>query len=154
LLGVPMVGVDVDIMGWAKRAHKMKFKNIWTALVDSITFLWLFLFIFSQISAGVFWISFSLKVLLGIFILDLVFLYWWPNHPPLKFLQEMWFNVLMVVPFFRPLRLLRINRFAKTIRILKKGKSYYKFFSKLKGSIKSLSEKLRGDLEKTRESDD
>ena len=48
------------------------------------------------------------------------------------FLRKHWFDIILLIPFFRILRLLRLLRLLKTLKLLRVGLSGYKAYKKSK----------------------
>jgi hypothetical protein len=63
-------------------------------------------------------VQYALWALLLVFLLDVALLYRWSNQGPLPFVRSNWLLVVTVVPWFRPLRLLRIGRGLRALRLL------------------------------------
>ena len=97
----------------------------WPLVVDSITVVWLVAFIASLISSSERTVETCELVtlcLLPVFIADLVLLF--RRESDFKtFLKKRWFDVLLVIPYFRILRILRLAKFLRTLKILKAKKA-------------------------------
>ena len=48
------------------------------------------------------------------------------------FLRKHWFDIILLIPFFRILRLLRLLRLLKTLKLLRVGLNGYKAYKKTK----------------------
>ncbi|MBV0901425.1 hypothetical protein [Haloarcula salina] len=105
----------------------MNAERWWPRFVDVAAVVWTGLFVTDMgaayghvtlspaVSAGVRW---GLQTLLLVFLLDVVVLYRWSEQRPLAFVRSNWFWILTVVPWFRPLRALRIGRGLRALRAL------------------------------------
>ena len=108
------ITIDTDIQKWSK-------------FVDIVTITWLCIFVIGYFSMGkVANICNLLNIaILSVFIVDLILIYRksdnWYN-----FLTKNWFNILMVVPYFRVFRIFRmfkVLRLFKFMKIIKVGKA-------------------------------
>ena len=93
----------------------------WTALVDLITIFWLALFITGLISTNEIIkerCGLATLCLLPVFVLDLVVLFRKEDNFK-TFLKKRWFDVLLVIPYFRVFRLFRMARLLKVLKLLK-----------------------------------
>ena len=85
----------------------------WTAFVDVTTVVWLVLFGLSFVPSDRFtppWVGTLALGLLGVFIADLGVTYFRAGLPPLAFLRRHWTDVLLVIPYFRIFRIVRVGR--------------------------------------------
>lgn len=57
----------------------------------------------------------ALAVPLAGFLVDVVLRYRWSENPPKPFVREHWFWIITGVPWFRPLRLLRVGRAMRAV---------------------------------------
>ena len=107
----------------------------WARFVDIITVIWLIFFILSFFDLGAtlnLIIEYTTLSFLVIFILDIIILY--RNSESTKhFFKKHWFDVLMVIPFFRVLRIFRVFRL---LRVTKGIKSRVKLGEKTSKAIK------------------
>lgn len=85
----------------------------------------------------------ALRWLLVVFLLDLALLYRWSDQGPRAFLRAHWFLVLTVVPWFRPLRVLRAGRVARTVRLLAGSRRVASLATKLRRTGRRLWDRLR-----------
>lgn len=114
---------------------------VWTVLfVVDVAALYEFVTLSSSVESAV---SVSLKVLLLVFLLDLVLLYRWADQRPRAFVQSKWFLILTVIPWFRPLRLLRVGRSVRALRLLVRSRRVGSFFNKARRMGKRLWNQLR-----------
>ena len=84
-----------------------------------------------------------LRWLLVVFVVDLLLLYRWSDQAPRAFLRSNWFLVLTVVPWFRPLRLLRLGRAARAVRLLVGSRRVASLVTKVRGNVRRLWRRLR-----------
>lgn len=70
-------------------------------------------------------------IIWGIFAID-VYLKYRASENWKYFLRHHWFDILLLIPFFRILRLLRLLRLVKTLKLLRVGLSGYKAYKKTK----------------------
>lgn len=85
----------------------------------------------------------TLRWLLVVFVLDLLLLYRWSEKGPRAFVRSNWFLILTVVPWFRPLRLLRVGRSARLLRVLVGSRRAASLVTKLRGNVRRLWDRLR-----------
>jgi len=108
-------------------------KLTWIRFVDIATIIWLALFIstffISEVIGKI--LEMILLAILVIFIMDLIFFY--QATPTTKhFFKKHWFDILLVIPYFRVLRvfrmlrLLKIAKTTKAIKALRKGQNIIK----------------------------
>lgn len=99
----------------------------WVVVVDLATVAWIGLFI-ADIAAAEGLIALTesqessvartLGLLLVVFLFDIVLLYRWSDSGPRGFVTANWFWIITVVPWFRPLRVLRAGRGLRAVRVL------------------------------------
>lgn len=70
-------------------------------------------------------------IIWGVFAADVYFKYRSSENWKV-FLRKHWFDVLLLIPFFRILRLLRLLRLLKALKLLRVGSSGYKAYKKTK----------------------
>ena len=91
----------------------------WRLLVDVTTVVWLVVFALSLAPGSPLDSRIANRIgigLLGIFVADLGVTYWRAGETPVSFVRHHWFDVLLVIPYFRVLRMLRILRFLRLLR--------------------------------------
>lgn len=101
-------------------------KLTWSRFVDIITIVWFVVFILTFFDFDKFFtkiLDYTALFLLFIFILDLVFLYK-KSDSSRSFLKYHWFDIIMVIPFFRILRIFRVFRLLKVGKSIKAGVKY------------------------------
>ena len=122
------------------KIYLMRFK--WSYIVDASTVLWLVAFVSSLVVE-----SESIKdlcglvalLLLPVFICDLVLIY--RQEESFKsFIKKRWFDVLLVIPYFRIFRVLRLARLLKFMKItkLKRALRVVRFTKKSKRVAKAV----------------
>ncbi len=95
----------------------------WDRFVDFVTVIWLGVFVVGFVAPALIPSNIQL-VLLAVFVGDLVVKFR-RDPDPRTFLRRRWFDILMVIPYFRILRILkfvRVLRLLKTLRIAKAGR--------------------------------
>lgn len=124
----------------------------WPPFVEGVTLAWIVLFVvdvavrFDMIVAPASdaeLVRSALQWLLVVFLLDLVLLYRWSTDDPRGFLRSNWFLVLTVVPWFRPLRALRVARSVRALRLLTGSRRVGALINKVRRNCHSLWERLR-----------
>lgn len=124
----------------------------WDPFVEVVTVGWILLFAvhlaftFDVLAASASLsgpVRAALRLLLVVFLLDLLLLYRWSDEGPRAFLRSNWFLVLTVVPWFRPLRLLRLGRAARAVRLLVGSRRVASLVTKLRGNVRRLWRRLR-----------
>ena len=70
-------------------------------------------------------------IIWGVFAVDVFFKYRASENWKV-FLRKHWFDILLLIPFFRILRLLRVLRLLKTLKLLRVSLSGYKAYKKSK----------------------
>ena len=136
--------------------RSMDAQRWWQPFVEIVTLLWIALFAvdlaiaFDSVAVSeplAETIRRALRWLLVVFLLDLVLLYRWSDDGPWAFLRSNWFLTLTAVPWFRPLRVLRAGRAARTLRLLVGSRRAASVVAKLRGNVRRLWRRLR-DREK------
>ncbi len=95
----------------------------WNVFVDLVTVVWLFFFILGFVEPSLEELCGNINLgLLPIFVLDLVVRYRRVGNLKL-FLRHHWFDIIIVIPYFRFLRVLRILRAARVARTVKAAKA-------------------------------
>ena len=124
----------------------------WQPFVEVVTLLWIGLFavdlavtfdalaVSAPLAATV---RRTLRWLLVVFLLDVVLLYRWSDDGPRAFVRSNWFLILTAVPWFRPLRVLRAGRAARTLRLLVGSRRAASLVTKLRGKVRRLWHRLR-----------
>ena len=107
--------VNEKIVSWREK---------WSRFVDIVTPIWLSIFIIGFFSteriADV--CNILNIVILSVFVADLVIIYRSSSNWHI-FLKKHWFDILMVIPYFRVFRIFRIFRVLKLIRVAKAAKA-------------------------------
>lgn len=95
-------------------------KEKWTKFVDTVTIIWLSIFILGFFSTErIAHVCNILNVIiLSVFVADLVIIYKSSSNWHI-FLKKHWFDILMVIPYFRVFRIFRIFKVFKIIKIAK-----------------------------------
>ncbi|MCU4742900.1 hypothetical protein [Natronoglomus mannanivorans] len=129
----------------------MDAKRWWPPFAEIVALVWIVLFVVDvAIVVDVLAASESLtetmrtvlQWLLVVFLLDVALLYRWSEHGPRGFVRSNWFLVLTVVPWFRPLRLLRIGRSIRALRQLTGIRRVGSFVNKVRRKCHSLWHRL------------
>ena len=89
----------------------------WDRFVDFVTVIWLGVFVVGFVAPALIPSNIQL-VLLAVFVGDLVVKFR-RDPDPRTFLRRRWFDILMVIPYFRIFRILKIVRVLRLLRILK-----------------------------------
>lgn len=130
----------------------MDVERWWPPFVEVVALVWIALFVVDvAISFDLLAVSGSLEGtvrsvlqwLLVVFLVDLALLYRWSDHGPRGFVRSNWFLVLTVVPWFRPLRLLRVGRSVRGVRLLAGSRRVGSLLSKTRRKCHSLWRRLR-----------
>ena len=97
----------------------------WDLLNIVITVIWLIFFVLSLIFVEEKWIGVVLIIVTIFFVFDLIYIY--KNRNSTKdFFRENWFDIIMLIPFFRIfkvgkiVRVLKISKTAKNIKNIKR----------------------------------
>jgi hypothetical protein len=128
-----------------------RFERRWSRLVDGVTVVWLGVFLVVMFHADYpvlrlvdpLWVARLDEVLFWMtvfFITDLFLQYRWSGLPAARFLRLRWFDVLMAIPFLRPLRLLRIvrvGRLARAFRVVVRSRNLTALYKKSKRAAKA-----------------
>lgn len=130
----------------------MDVERWWQPFVEVVALAWVVLFA-ADVAIGVDALTVSdslaetirsvLQWLLVVFLLDLALLYRWSDQRPRAFLRSHWFLVLTVVPWFRPLRLLRLGRSVRAFRALSGSRRAGSLVAKLRRKGHRLWRRLR-----------
>lgn len=124
----------------------------WARFVATVTVVWIVLFAVDvAVAVGALTlpkpraaaVRGALRWLLVVFLLDLALLYRWSDQGPRAFLRSRWFLVLTVVPWFRPLRVLRAGRLARSARLLTGSRRVASLATKLRRTGRRLWDRLR-----------
>ncbi|MCK4420481.1 hypothetical protein KAW48_01690 [candidate division WOR-3 bacterium] len=102
----------------------MSRKEKWSKFVDIATVIWLGIFIIGFFSTGKIAHACDILniVLLSVFVADLVIIYRSSGSWHV-FLKKHWFDILMVIPYFRVFRIFRIFRVLKIVRMGKAARA-------------------------------
>lgn len=128
------------------------FQRRWTLFIDAVTFVWLGVFLTVMLHldypvltlvdpATVALLDQVLFAMTVLFITDLALQYVWSDLGPLAFLRARWFDVLMAIPFLRPLRglrILRVGRLAMIFRVVGQGQKAISLTKKTKRLLRGL----------------
>ena len=128
----------------------MQSKN-WTKFVDAVTIIWLIVFAIGlNASTEIIQSRCSLLnfYLLPIFVIDLVLLYRQEGDFR-SFLKKRWFDILLVIPYFRIFRVFRMARLLRFLKILKLQKimKFTRLTNKSKRTTKALKVNRRKNSE-------
>lgn len=123
----------------------------WHRFVDAAAVVWIGLFLIDvaggegllALSRGTtVAVRWSLRALLVVFLADVVLLYRWSALAPAAFLRSNWLYVLTVVPWFRPLRVLRAGRGLRALRLLVRSRRTGSLLNKLRRTLTRLWQRL------------
>lgn len=113
----------------------------WSRFVDVAVVVWIALFAV-DVAAGqgavhlqrqsAATVRLALTALLAVFLLDVALLYRWSEKAPVAFARSNWFWILTVVPWFRPLRVLRLGRGLRGLRLLARSRRAGSLLNKLR----------------------
>ncbi len=118
-------------------------EKVWILFVDVVTVVWLAAFVtewFSSSTLAQSRCSLVTLWLLPVFVCDLIVLF--RKEDDFKtFIKKRWFDVLLVIPYFRVFRIFRIVRMLKVLKILKLRRSLglTRFAKKLKKTVKAIT---------------
>ena len=138
-----MVRVDIGFAG--EYEHPMDRKRCWTYSLNGLTVFWIVLFVVSLAvdvgllslpSASASVIDRFLRLAVIVFLADVCLLYRWSEEAPTAFVRSHWFLILTVVPWFRPLRALRIGRGLRVFRTLSRSRRVGSLLHKLRRALK------------------
>ena len=125
----------------------MNDRERWKLFVDVAAVVWIGLFavdvaneygglvLSESVQAGV---GIGLRALLVVFLLDVVLLYRWSDQDLRPFVRSNWLWIVTVVPWFRPLRLLRAGRGLRGLRVLVGSRRVGSLLNKLRRTGKRL----------------
>ena len=125
----------------------------WSRFVDVAAVAWIGLFAVDVASGqGLLGLSpgtrsaveLALRALLLVFLADVILLYRWSEQAPIPFVRSNWLWILTVVPWFRPLRLLRVGRGVRALRVLAGTRRVGSLLNKLRRTGARLWRKLSG----------
>lgn len=77
-------------------------------------------------------VQWGLWAFLAVFLLDIALLYRWSEQRPRAFVRSNWLLILAAIPWFRPLRLLRIGRGVLALRVLAGTRRVGSFLNKVR----------------------
>ena len=98
----------------------------WTAFVNVATVVWLVLFGLSFAPSDWStppWIDTLALGLLSVFVTDLGVTYYRARLAPVAFMRRHWFDVLLVIPYFRIFRILRVGRGLRLLKLFRTQKA-------------------------------
>lgn len=117
----------------------MNTRKGWAYFVDGVTVVWLGLFLahlgaaYLRLSPAIeSTVEHLLRVLLVVFLLDLVVLYRRWDDGPRAFVRTHWFLILTVIPWFRPIRVFRAGRGVRALRALVRSRRVGGLVNKLR----------------------
>jgi hypothetical protein len=93
----------------------------WRILVDAATVVWLVFFVFTFLPNAPLNTAVTGRIglgLLGVFIADLGVTYYRSGENPWGFVRHHWFDILLVIPYFRIFRVLRAVRALRLLRLV------------------------------------
>lgn len=129
----------------------MNVKRGWSALVDLAALIWIVLFALDlSVTYGLVAIGTSRMLLVGlllramlvVFLTDVLLLYRWSDQAPRPFVRTNWFYILTVVPWFRPLRILRAGRVFHSLRVLVRSRRFGSFLNKVRRTLEGAWSRL------------
>lgn len=132
--------------------YQMDAERWWPPLVETVTLVWTLLFAIDiAVRFGHLEVSESLvetvrlvlRWLIVVFLLDIALLYRWSDDGPRRFVRSNWFLILTAVPWFRPLRVLRVGRTVRALRLLTVSRRVGSFLNKVRRKCRSLRDRLR-----------
>lgn len=124
----------------------------WPPFVEAVTLVWIALFgvdvavtfdLLALPASDAATVRGVLQWLLVVFLLDLLVLYRWSDDDLRGFVRSNWFLILTVVPWFRPLRLLRVGRSVRALRLLSGSRRAGALVNKIRRKGRSLWRRLR-----------
>ena len=122
-------------------------ERAWTYFIDGLTVLWVGLFLVSlAIDVGLFSLSSSrtatidrfLRIAVFAFLADVCVVYWYSEKAPIPFVRSNAFLIVTSVPWFRPLRALRVGRGLRAVRALSRSRRVASLLNKLRRAAKKL----------------
>ena len=130
----------------------MNTQRRWSLFVDLAAIVWIVLFavdvaarfdVVALASSTTTVVRGLLQALLVVFLLDLALLYRWSDQRPRAFVRSNWILILTVVPWFRPLRLVRLGRSVRALRVLAGSRRAGSFLNKTKRMARRYWRRLR-----------
>lgn len=125
----------------------MNRERTWTYFIDGLTVLWVVLFCVSlAVDFGVLSLAPSratmidrfLRIAVFAFLADVCLLYWRSEEEVVAFTRSNWFLILTSVPWFRPLRVLRVGRGLRALRALSRSRRVASMVNKLRRGLEKL----------------
>lgn len=125
----------------------------WELVVDVVAVVWILLFVvdfgftyglYSLDGSTVSSVRLALKLLLVVFISDVLLLYLRSDGDLGAFVRANWFYILTVLPLFRPLRPLRAARVSRSLRLVVRSRRLGSFLNKIRRMLKRAWERLLG----------
>ena len=105
----------------------------WDLLNIVITVIWLIVFVLYLFGDDAKWIGFVLTLVTIFFVFDLIYIY--KNRSSTKdFFKQNWFDIIMLIPFFRIFKIgkiVRVLKIAKTAKNIKNIKRTLKVTEKI-----------------------
>ncbi len=141
--------LNIKIQDKFYRLDKIRF---WNHFVDVISVIWVIAFIISLLASDmgfliinsnlIFLLDTVTLFLLPIFFFDLIIKYYLTGHSR-TFLKKHWMSILLVIPYFRVLKMLSFIRFIRIVQLSKIPKVTNSFIKILKVIHKTLNLKKR-----------
>lgn len=130
----------------------MDTEHKWSLFVDLAAIAWIVLFVVdvavrfdvvALASSTTTVVRGTLQALVVVFLLDLALLYRWADQRPRAFVRTNWLLILTVVPWFRPLRLLRIGRGVRALKLLAGSRRVGSLFNKTRRTARRYWRRFR-----------
>lgn len=125
-------------------------ERTWQYFIDGLTVLWVALFCVSiAVDFGFLSLPGShaaaidrfLRIAVFAFLADVCLLYWRSEEELVDFTRSNWFLILTSVPWFRPLRALRIGRGLRALRALSRSRRVASMVNKLRRGVQKLRDR-------------
>jgi len=129
---------------------RMDRERAWTYFIDGLTMLWVGLFCVSlAVDFGLVSLAPSrataidrfLRVAVFAFLADVCLAYWRSEKGVIGFTRSNWFLVVTSVPWFRPLRALRLGRGLRALRALSRSRRVASLLNKLRRAAEKLRDR-------------
>ncbi|MDS0473417.1 hypothetical protein [Natrinema sp. 1APR25-10V2] len=130
----------------------MDTKRWWTLFVDLAAVVWMGLFVVDVAATyGVVDLSSTEATLVGrgllalilVFLLDIALLYRWSEQGARAFVRSNWLLIAAAIPWFRPLRLLRVGRGVRALRLMARSRKVGSFLNKIRRMLERYWHRLR-----------